>query len=310
MKRLLSTVLLAACGAPEQPPVVPDPTAAVVPAQDETPVERPDFPGVVTAKVTKVIPAEFQGSLEKVFVTQRQRVKAGELIAKLDTTDLKAEAASLRAQEQSSGAQAAAAAATARAAAATAKTERRLYNRGFQSRNASITAQARLAEARGQIGAAGQQAKASRVKREQIEDQIEKANHPSPIDGIITVIKQKEGDVLQRGTPIARVFDDSDLIIRFAVPKQYRSEVKLGGRVELAVDGNAQPIWATIINIADEEPPITFSVVTADIDDSKLRPDEVQVAKDGRVRLADEPTPPAPAPATTASQPAHAGANR
>ena len=318
MKRLLSTVLLVACGAAEQPPAVPDPAAAVVAAEDETPVERPDFPGVVTAKESKVIPAEFQGSLENIFVHQRQRVKAGDLIAKLDTTDLKAEAASLRAQERSSGAQAAAASATARAAAATAKTESRLYNRGFQSRNAKITAQARLAEARGQIGAAGEQAKSLRVRREQIEEQIKKANHPSPIDGVITVIKQKEGDVIQRGTPIARVFDDSDLIIRFAVPKEYRNLLKLGGRVELTVDGTPQPIWASITNIADEEPPISFSVVTADIDDSKLRPDEIQVAKDGRVRLVEEPSPPAPPPAaaptptatTAASQPAQAGANR
>lgn len=281
---------------------MPDPAAAIVAAPVEAPEERPDFPGVVTAKVSKVIPAEFQGALEKVYVHQRKRVKAGELIARLDTSKLKTEAASLLAQEQSSGANAAAASATARAAAATAKTERRLYDRGFQSRNATITANARLAEARGQIGAAAQQAKASRVRRLEIEAQIKKADHPSPIDGVITVIKQKEGDLLQQGMPLARVFDDRDLIIRFAVPKKYRSLLKLGGRVELSVEGIAQPIWASITQIADEEPPITFSVVEADIDDSKLRPDEIQVAKDGRVRLVEEPTP--------QPQPAQAGAKR
>ena len=121
--------------------------------------------------------------------------------------------------------------------------------------------------------------------------------------------------------PLARVFDDRDLIIRFAVPKKYRSSLKLGGRVELTVEGVAQPIWASITQIADEEPPITFSVVEADIDDSKLRPDEIQVAKDGRVRLVEEPTPqaqpqpaaPAPVTATVTSpqpQPAQAGAKR
>jgi hypothetical protein len=105
------------------------------------------------------------------------------------------------------------------------------------------------------------------------------------------------------------------------VPNEYRSQLKLGGKVELTVDGAAQPVWALITDIADEEPPITFSVVTADIDDSKLRPDEIQVAKDGRVRLVEEPTPPAPPPATptptaptattaSAHQPAQAGATR
>lgn len=281
---------------------MPDPAAATAPAPVEDPAERPDFPGVITARVSRVIPAEFQGRLERIFVHQRKRVKAGEIVAKLDATDLETEAAQLLAQEQSAGAQAAAAAATARAAAAAAKTERRLYERGFQSRNATITAQARYLEARGQIGAAAEQAKASRVRRLQLEAQIEKANLPSPIDGIVTIVKAKEGEMMQRGVPIARVFDDRDLLIRFAVPKPYRHLVKVGGRVELAVAGVAQPIWATVERIADEEPPITFAVVEADIDDSKLRPDEIQVASEGRVRLVE--------PVTTTAPTTTAGAHR
>jgi multidrug efflux pump subunit AcrA (membrane-fusion protein) len=309
MKRFLSTVLLAACGTPDRPPAQPDPTAAIAPAPVEAPAERPDFPGVITSKVNKVIPAEFNGKLDKILVHQRKRVKAGEIVAKLNTDDLKVQAEQLLAQEKSSAAQAGAYAATARAAAAAAKTERRLYDRGFQSRNATISANARLAEARGQIGAAAQQAKASRVQREQIEDQIKKADVPAPIDGVIMILKAQQGEMLQRGTSIARVYDDSDLIIKFAVPKEHRNLVKEGGRVELRVTGSTQPIWARIDRITEEQPPITFFVVEADIDDSKLRPDEIQVASEGRVRIEEPP----PAPTQTAQaqpQPAQAGAPR
>ena len=266
---------------------MPDPAAATSAAPVEAPPERPDFPGVITARTSRVIGAEFTGPLEQLYVHQRKRVRAGDVVAKLDARELKAEAASLKAQEDSASAQAGAYAATARAAAAAAKTERRLYERGFQSRNATITANARLAEARGQIGAAAEQAKASRVRRLQLEEQIKKAEHPAPIDGVITVVKAKVGETLQRGTPIARVYDDRDLMIRFAVPKEHRALVKVGGRVELSVPGVDAPVWATIERIADEEPPITFAVVDADIDDSKLRPDEIQVASEGRVRIAD-----------------------
>lgn len=306
MKRLLSTVLLAACGAPEPPPAQPDPAAAIAPAPVEAPAERPDFPGVITARNSKVIPAEFNGRLERVFVHPRKRVKAGEIVAKLDATELKTEAAQLRAQEQSASAQAGAYAATARAAAAAARTERRLYDRGFQSRNATINANARLAEARGQIGAAAEQAKASRVRREQLEEQIKKADLPAPIDGVITILKGKEGEMLQRGMSIARVYDDRDLVIKFAVPKEHRHLVKEGVRVELRVAGSEAPIWARIERVTDEEPPITFSVVEADIDDSKLRPDEIQVASEGRVRIAEAP----PAAPTQSVQPTQAGASR
>jgi membrane fusion protein (multidrug efflux system) len=307
MKRLLSTVLLAACGTADPPPAQPDPAAAITPAPVEAPAERPDFPGVITARKSEVIPADFNGKLEKILVHQRQRVKKGEIVAKLDAVDLRTQAAQLLAQEQSASAQAGAYAATARAAAAAAKTEQRLYDRGFQSRNATISANARLAEARGQIGAAAEQAKASRVQRLQIEEQIKKSELPAPIDGVITILKGQAGEMLQRGMSIARVYDDSDLIIKFAVPKEQRHLVKEGGRVELRVAGSDAPIWARIERITDQEPPLTFTVVEADIDDTKLRPDELQVASEGRVRIES----PQPAPIqTAAAQPAQAGATR
>jgi multidrug efflux system membrane fusion protein len=313
MKRL-SMIALAACGAAEPPPAVHDPAQATAPAPVEVQAEQPDFPGVVTSRVQKIIKAEFTGGLEKVLVTQRQRVKAGDIVAKLDPKELQAEADALRAQESSSGAQAAAYAASARAAAQQARTEKILFDKGIQSRNAVGAANARLGEARGQIGAAAEQGRAAKVKRKQLEEQIQKANLPAPISGVITIVKAKEGELLQRGTPIARVFDDSDLVIKFAVPKEHRSFVRINDRVELHVAGLEQPIWAHVETIADEEPPITFAVVTADIDDSKLRPGEIQVASEGRVRIALKPkttatATPQPQPQPY-SPPAHAGANQ
>ena len=129
------------------------------------------------------------------------------------------------------------------------------------------------------------------MRRLQLEEQIKKAEHPAPIDGVVAVAKGKLGETIQRGTPIARIYDDRDLMIRFAVPKEHRNLVKIGGRVELSVPGIEQPVWATIERVTDQEPPINFAVVDADIDDSKLRPDEIQVASEGRVRIADAQQP-------------------
>jgi hypothetical protein len=72
------------------------------------------------------------------------------------------------------------------------------------------------------------------------------------------------------------------------VPREHRGELALGQRVELAVDGNPRPVWATVTNISGaQEPPINFTVVEADIDDTKLAPGELAVASVGRVRVAD-----------------------
>ena len=44
---------------------------------------------------------------------------------------------------------------------------------------------------------------------------------------------------------------------------------------------------ATVTNISEaQEPPINFTVVEADIDDTKLAPGELTVASVGRVRIA------------------------
>jgi hypothetical protein len=72
------------------------------------------------------------------------------------------------------------------------------------------------------------------------------------------------------------------------VPKEHRAKIAKGQRVELTVDGADGPIWATVNYISDElEPPVNFTIVEADIDDSKLRPDELRVASKGTVRIAE-----------------------
>ena len=83
------------------------------------------------------------------------------------------------------------------------------------------------------------------------------------------------------------MFDPRDLMIRFAVPKDQRDTVQPGRRVELRIEGVDRAIWATVERIADEEPPLNFAVVEADIDDTRLAPDEVRVTAQGRVRIAD-----------------------
>jgi multidrug efflux pump subunit AcrA (membrane-fusion protein) len=285
IKPPLLLLLLGACGAAEPPPVVPDPSVATSAAPVEAAPEIPDFPGVITSPSSQVVPAAFPGNVEKILVNIRQRVKKGETVARLDPTDLNSQIESLRAQESGAGAGAGAAAAAARSAANQAKTECRLYNRGYGSKNACTTANLRAAEARGQIGAAFGPGASARAQRKQLEEQVAKANLPAPIDGVVTVVKVKTGEMAQRGQAILVVLDDKDLIIRFAVPKEHKHLLKIGGRVELRVASLEQPVWADINRITEVEPPISFFVVEADIDDSKLRPGELSVATEGRVKL-------------------------
>jgi RND family efflux transporter MFP subunit len=256
------------------------------PAVAPPPPERPEFVAVVTSSRSKIISSAFTGRVERVSVHPGQRVRTGDSIAKLDPRELQMKADGLRGQGGAAGAGAAGAAATAKAECEKAQRYQTLLRLKRVSPMEATTAMSACNAARAQIGALGGQGAPARAERINIERQIAQAEMTSPIDGVVMMLKAKEGQVAQQGEPIARVFDPSDLLVRFSVPKEYRSQLALGGRVEIRIEGVEHPLWATIDRIADEEAPLNFAVVEADIDDSKLRPDELRIASTGRVRLA------------------------
>jgi HlyD family secretion protein len=215
-------------------------------------------------------------------------IKAGELVAKLDATELTAKLEQARSQERSAQMEAGSYGAQASALRQKMIAETRLHKLGVSSPMAVSNARAELAQVGSQGGAAAARAMTARTEREQAEKNLTKAQIFSPMDGVITNLKAHEGEIAAVGTPLARVFDPSDLIIRFSVPREHRNELRLGQRVELAVDGAQRSVWAVVTNISRaQEPPINFTVVEADIDDTKLAPGELSVASVGRVRIAD-----------------------
>lgn len=277
----------AACVGAEPPPVERDPTEAVVPAAPEAAAEAPEFVAVISSRKTEVVPAPYQARVRRVDVHQGQRVHAGDKIGALDDTELKNQIKSKLAEEKSARAQGGIGGAQAVAQCKAANQERQLFDRGYSSRQALANAVAQCNAARAQGGAGGAQGEAVAANRKILEDQLARTELTAPIDGVLMMIKAREGEVVQQGQALARVFDPSDLVVRFAVPREYKDRVKVGSKVEVHLEGVEKPIWALIESASSEEPPINFTVVVADIDDSKLRPDEVTVASMGHVRLAD-----------------------
>ncbi|HMG56154.1 MAG TPA: HlyD family efflux transporter periplasmic adaptor subunit [Kofleriaceae bacterium] len=247
-----------------------------------------EFVGVVTSRKSSVITAQVQAPLLKLNVHAGQLVKAGELVARLDETELKTRLDTATSNEKAARMEAGAYGASASAAHDSLVAEGRLAKYGVSSRVAFNNARSELARINATGAAASARAMSARAEREQAEKNLAKAQVFSPLDGIVTNIKAQEGQVTQIGSPLARVFDPSDLIIRFAVPREHRGEVRVGQRVELAVEGDQGKVWATVTNVSGaQEPPINFTVVEADIDDTKLAKGAITVASVGRVRIAD-----------------------
>jgi len=281
-------LLAAACGAADPTPIEPSLTGATQPRAAKVAPPRPEFPAVVTSRTSSVISAQVQARIEKLHIHSGQSVKAGDPIAKLDETELRNRLLQAEANEKAARMEAGSYGAQSSALHQKMVNEGRLQKLGVSSRYAVTSARAEYYQVSSQGGAAMAKALTAKAAREQSEKDLARTQIVAPIDGIVTNIKAHEGEVAQVGTALARVFDPSDLIIRFAVPKEYRAAVALGQHVELTVDGNSRPIWALVTNISGaQEPPINFTVVEADIDDRKLAPNEVTVASVGRVRIAD-----------------------
>lgn len=289
--RFLSVSLLAAaaCGAPAPAPTDHSPTQVDVARTVKEKAPPVEFTAVVTTRESRVISSQVQARVDKLNIHSGQTVKAGELVAVLDKTELQTELAAAREQEKASRMEAGAYGAQAGALAAKVSAERRLVQLGVSAPITLTEAQGALGQNGGQAAAAAARAGAAKAAREQKEKDLANAEIASPISGVVTNIRTHDGEIIQKGGPIARVFDPSDLRIKFAVPREHVAKLKLEQRVELIVDGNPRSLWATVKTISGaQEPPINFSVVEADIDDSKLAPGELAVATVGRVRIPDQ----------------------
>jgi multidrug efflux pump subunit AcrA (membrane-fusion protein) len=288
MRFLPATLLVAACGAPAPLPTELSPTQATTTRVVKEPPPPAEFVGVITTRESRTITAKVQAPIKAFHVQPGEKVNVGAPIAELDTGELEIKLAQAQANEKAAEMEAGSFGAQLGALRQKVVAETRLHGLGVSSSMALRSAQAELGQVGAQAGAASAKAIAARAEVDQARKNLDNAKIVAPINGVVTNIRVHEGQAVQYGTPLARVFDPSDFIVKFAVPREQIEEVKRVGRVQLKVEGSPRPIWAQVTKIlAAQEPPINFTVVEADIDDAKLAQGELRVAAVARVRIAE-----------------------
>ena len=234
--------------------------------------------------------AEFDAKVSDVLVNGGQRVTAGQPLARLDDSQLRQRVESARQAANAARAEAARAGIMVAEARRQLGTENRLYRSGAQSKQAVSSAQAALSSSGAAAGAAAASARGSEAQVKELTDQLAKAEIKAPMAGVVTMIKVKQGEMAQRGTRIARVFDPADLQVRFEVPRGHRAEFAVGTAVLVTMDGVDHPLAARVIDLsADLEAPLQFAVATADIDDAGLPQDDGRVGATAKIQLAAAP---------------------
>ena len=178
-------------------------------------------PGTVQSRVPVTVSAKITGILEKLYADQGDKVKKGQLLAELDSAELRAReaaasAAKGRARRDLARAQADLIKSQANLALAQSNYQRDLevFKPGYISPAAFDTTKAALRVAESDVNANEATVKALEAAVNQAESETQAAKALfgytriiAPMDGIITVRKAEVGNTVSPGTPIFQMVD-------------------------------------------------------------------------------------------------------
>jgi RND family efflux transporter MFP subunit len=278
-------LLVAACGTHETAPSAVDPTRAEVAPPVAEAKKAPEFVAVITSRKSQLITAPFEGNIMKLQARNGMQVKEGDVVVELDATKLKHDLEQAQGQYEAAKGQAARAGAAYSNAKRRANLEQRLIRTGAAAPEAFRSVQSEASQFGADGAAAAGSMKQAKAQIDDLSGLLAKAKVAVPFDGVLSVVKVKEGQAARRGEPIARLFDPRELVIAFAVPTSYKKTVKLNSSVEFVTD-DGKVVPATVRTAMDDhDPTIEFTTFEAVIDPT-YRTDEIRVGDNGHVRIA------------------------
>lgn len=253
---LTAVVALAACSKTE---TAPEPVRAVrtVTVSAQTAGGAHEYAGEVKARTESRLSFRVGGKMQKRLVGLGDTVKAGQVLAQLDSQDL-------RLGQDAARASVAAAQATYEQTAADFKRYSELSDKGFigpaeldRREMAMKTARAQLDQARAQASVQGNQAGYATLVAD--------------ASGVITGVDLEPGMVASSGTPVLRLAHDGPRDVVFSVPEDKVGVVKalaaVPGRFNVRLWGvSGEPLPATIREVSAAADPVTRTfLVKADI---------------------------------------------
>jgi RND family efflux transporter MFP subunit len=229
---------LASAGGSETPPL------RAVPVRAATGGDATGFDGVIEAVRHTVVAAQVAGAVTALHVKAGERVRAGQLLVRIDARAAEHTAAAGDAQVQS-----------ARASLDLARKElarqQQLFDKHYISQAALDRAQAQFKATEAQANALLAQAGAART---QSGLHIVKA----PYDGIVAGVPVQLGDMALPGTPLVRLYDPTALRVSVALPQSMAaSALKPGAALRVELPGRtgdarwSQPVRSELLPTLD-----------------------------------------------------------
>lgn len=176
--------------------------------------------------------SEASGRIVGLHFDEGQRVKAGELLVKVDDADLQAELRRVRAQKTLA---------------------QRREERSRALLEESTISQAVYDEANSQLQVLGAQ-------EEELEARIRKTEVRAPFDGVVGLRAISEGSYVTPAQSIASLQNLDPIKIDFAVPEKYTGEIGPGDRLEFTVTGSSEVFAGKVYAVEPRIDPETRTV--------------------------------------------------
>jgi membrane fusion protein (multidrug efflux system) len=179
--------------------------------------------GTLRPLVEAEVKAKVAGQLLEVAAREGEQVDEGQVLARIDPTELRARVAARAADVEAARSQL-------QLATSTLKQQRALANQGFISKNALLSAESSYEVARARLGTA-------RAELAVAEEALANAVLRAPFAGTVAARLAEPGERVAVDAPVLRLVDLSRLALEAPVPAENIGQVRVGQPVTFRVQG-------------------------------------------------------------------------
>lgn len=230
-------------------PAVSEPAVLTESAPTEA-AEPEGWIGVVVAREAVDVAAEVPGRVDSVAVRPGDRVSPGDLLARLDTSQLAQDLAMAEASLEAVRAEVRRT--KSELQESTTRHERRAAVPDTFSREelAATELEKETAEASAAAAEAREREQSARVR--QLRESLSKTDVRAPFESTVALRYLDPGSTVVSGTPIVRLITSEELLVRFAVPPEATSDLALGDPVEIVLERSGTRVTGRVAQVAPE----------------------------------------------------------
>jgi multidrug resistance efflux pump len=240
------------------------------------PPTRPIVTGVVMSREVRVVASDLEGRI-KLNVAVGDHIRAGAVLAELDVAELQAGLAAAHADEVAAQRDVVSATGQVATQERQLKIVQKLTRYGVAATDKVRAGSDELALCKSRVQSATARHAAAKARRIELERQLAATSIVATSDGVVTLVKTADGDIVHKGSPIAQVSDPEHVWLQFAMPPG--ADVRIGARIEATLDKHH--LRGTVRRLTDPLAADHLIVVEADLDE----PTRAELGATGKVKV-------------------------